>query len=185
MGRSTIDIHDANGGGAETTPILQCVPYARQLSDIQIYGDAHTWWGQAKGRYAQGERPRVGAVMAVQPYHNSHLGHVAVVSRVIGRRTVLISHANWSEPGKIENNVRAVDVSPDNDWSQVRIWYGPMQSLGAGHWSLYGFIYKEKPGNSAKPNMKFARSTTDPIRKIISAQRSNDPIGGIIAARMR
>ena len=31
-------------------PYLQCVPYARQVSGIQIYGDAWTWWDQAEGR---------------------------------------------------------------------------------------------------------------------------------------
>lgn len=30
---------------------LQCVPFARQLSGIRIFGDARTWWNQAQGRY--------------------------------------------------------------------------------------------------------------------------------------
>ena len=38
--------------GAELDAYLQCVPYARDVSGIQIYGDAHTWWDQAQGRYA-------------------------------------------------------------------------------------------------------------------------------------
>ncbi len=107
--------------------------------------------------------------MAVKPYGNSRLGHVAAVSKVIDNRTLLISHANWSEPGKIENNVRAVDVSPDNDWSEVRIWYGPSQSLGTGHWPLYGFIYKSTPGMLDKANVRVARSDPDPIGAIIAA----------------
>jgi len=172
--RSTIDIDDETGGSAEQKTYLQCVPYARQLSGIQIYGDAHTWWDQAKDRYARGKRPRVGAVMAVEPHGNSRLGHVASVSRVIDRRAVLISHANWSEPGKIEENVRAVDVSPDNDWSEVRIWYGPTQSLGSSHWPLFGFIYKEKPDKRGK-----SKENGKPARF------ANDPIGDIIAASMR
>ena len=49
---------------AEDDDGLQCVPYARQVSGIQIYGDAHTWWGQAAGRYERGSVPQVGAVMA-------------------------------------------------------------------------------------------------------------------------
>ena len=50
-----IDIDDADAGGAavdDLPPYLQCVPYARQVSGIRIYGDAHTWWDQAEGRYA-------------------------------------------------------------------------------------------------------------------------------------
>ena len=169
MARSTLELDDANGGSSELQPVLQCVPYARRLSGISIYGDAHTWWGQAEGRYARGARPREGAVMAVKPYGNSRLGHVAAVSKVIDNRTLLISHANWLEPGKIENNVRAVDVSPDNDWSEVRIWYGPSQSLGTGHWPLYGFIYKSTPGMLDKANVRVARSDPDPIGAIIAA----------------
>ena len=45
-------------------PYLQCVPYARRVTGVQIYGDAHTWWSQAEGRYAKGSVPKVGAVMA-------------------------------------------------------------------------------------------------------------------------
>lgn len=169
--RSSIDTSDISGGSGELAPVLQCVPYARRLTGIQIYGDAHTWWGQAEGRYAKGTEPKVGAVMAVQPHGNSRLGHVAAVSKVIDDRTVLISHANWSEPGKIERNVRAVDVSPGNDWTEVRIWYGPNQALGANHWPLYGFIYNEKPGKRQ--------------RKATRIARGNDVIGDIIAASLR
>ncbi|MCB2072413.1 MAG: CHAP domain-containing protein [Novosphingobium sp.] len=177
--RTTIDIGDAAGGSAELSPYLQCVPYARQLTGIQIYGDAHTWWGQAEGRYARGRTPRAGAVMAVQPHGNSRLGHVAAVRRVLDSRTLLISHANWSVPGKIEENVRAVDVSPANDWSEVRIWYGPSQSLGTSHWPLYGFIYNDKPGG--RRNTAPARHQRTPDR----IARRNDPVGDIIAASLR
>lgn len=129
-------------------PYLQCVPYARQVSGIQIYGDAWTWWDQAEGRYAKGTRPKVGAVMSFRPYGNMRLGHVAAVSRVIDSRTVLLRHANWSpidgRRGQIEDNVRAIDVSPNNDWSEVRVWYAPLGALGTTHWPLNGFIYPEK-----------------------------------------
>lgn len=145
--RSTIEIDEVSGGGGSTLPpLLQCVPYARQVSGVRIFGDAHTWWQQADGRYARGHRPKVGAVMNFRPYANSRLGHVAAVSRIVDSRTVLIRHANWSERGRIEDDVRAVDVSPANDWSAVRVWYGPNKALGATRWPLYGFIYNEKPG---------------------------------------
>ena len=158
---------------AKAEDYLQCVPFARELSGIQIYGDAHTWWDQAKGRYMRGTRPEVGAVMALRPHGNSRLGHVAAVSRVIDSRNVLISHANWSSPGEIERDVRAVDVSPDNDWSEVRIWFGPMQALGTGHWPLYGFIYNDRKARS-KRGAKARRIA-----------RNDDVIGGIIAANMQ
>ena len=46
---------------------LQCVPYARETSGVEIFGNAKTWWGQAAGRYERGFTPKVGAVMAFKP----------------------------------------------------------------------------------------------------------------------
>ncbi len=132
----------------ELPAYLQCVPYARELSGVQIYGDAHTWWNQSAGRYERGDEPRVGAVMAFVPHGSMRLGHVATVSQVVDSRTVLLDHANWSpingRRGQIERDVKAVDVSPANDWSQVRVWYGPIQALGATVWPVHGFIYGEE-----------------------------------------
>lgn len=124
---------------------LQCVPYARALSGVTIFGDAHTWWDQAEGRYARGTAPRVGAVLAFQPHGNMRLGHIAAVRRVLDDRTIVISHANWSTidgvRGHIEDDVRAVDVSEENDWSRVRVWYTPNAALGSTQWPAHGFIY--------------------------------------------
>src|SRR5688572_2935203 len=76
-----IDMDTAmSGQGSISLPTyLQCVPYARQVSGVQIYGDAWTWWSQAAGRYARGFAPRVGAVMSFKPHGNMRLGHVAAV----------------------------------------------------------------------------------------------------------
>ncbi|MCJ2184535.1 CHAP domain-containing protein [Novosphingobium sp. 1949] len=169
-------------------PDLECVPYARELSGIAIYGDAYTWWTKAQGRYARGHVPRVGAVMAIRPYGNSQLGHVATVARVIDSRTILLDHANWSYPGKIERNVTALDVSPDNDWSEVRIWYGPSQTLGVSHWPVEGFIYNARPG-SGPVGRALARAddASSPAMRGKASVQANvqesarDPIGAIIA----
>ncbi|RIV77960.1 CHAP domain-containing protein [Pelagerythrobacter aerophilus] len=135
-------------GRDELPAYLQCVPYARELSGVEIYGDAHTWWSQAAGRYERGDEPRVGAVMAFVPHGSMRLGHVATVSQVIDSRTVLLDHANWSpingRRGQIERDVKAIDVSPANDWSQVRVWYDPIQGLGTTVWPVHGFIYGEE-----------------------------------------
>jgi surface antigen len=132
----------------ELAPYLQCVPYARERSGVQIYGDAWTWWDQAAGRYKRGNTPRPGAVMAFRPYGGMRLGHVAAVARVIDSRTVLLDHANWSpidgRRGQIERGVMAVDVSAANDWSAVRVWYDPVQKLGTTAWPVAGFIYNER-----------------------------------------
>lgn len=158
-------------------PYLQCVPYARQISGIRIFGDALTWWDQAEGRYARGHRPKVGAVMSFAPHGRMELGHVAAVSRVIDSRNVLLRHANWSviegRRGQIENDVRAVDVSPENDWSQVRVWFAPIGNLGTTAWPVNGFIYPDKPGKSERLTVlssadvpQKARAAETPVSRI-------------------
>ena len=151
---------------------LQCVPYARQVSGIQIRGDAWTWWDQAAGRYSRGTRPRVGAVMAFRPYGKMQLGHVAAVSRVIDSRTVLLRHANWSpingRRGQVENDVIAVDASPDNDWSAVRVWFDTIKGLGSTRWPLAGFIYNRPAGRSSHLLPRLGPGS-DPIGEIIAA----------------
>ena len=108
---------------AKTPPkALQCAPYAREVSGIDIRGNANTWWGQAAGRYDRGHAPRVGAVLAFAATAKMHYGHVAMVSSVVSDREVLLTHANWSRRGGIERNVRAIDVSPNGDWSMVKVW---------------------------------------------------------------
>lgn len=189
----TIDIDDRDAGGATTDglpPYLQCVPYARQVSGIQIYGDAHTWWDQAEGRYARGYTPKVGAVMAFRPNGNSRLGHVAAVSKVIDSRTVLIRHANWSpingRRGQIEDNVRAIDVSPDNDWSEVRVWYGPSQALGATRWPLAGFIYASKPKKNEQLRERAVERALAPAPALIrqpALTRNSKPSQGELSVR--
>ena len=146
-------VEDVRSAVAELPAYLQCVPFARETSGIQLFGDAHTWWDQAAGRFGRGNTPRIGAVMAFRPHRNMRLGHVAAVSRVIDARTVLLSHANWSpiegRRGQIERDVRAIDVSPGNDWSAVRVWYHPLQALGTTEWPVHGFIYGD--GVTARP----------------------------------
>lgn len=141
------DAADGFARAGELPAYLQCVPFARDRSGVQIYGDARTWWEQAAGRYRRGTRPRPGAVMTFRPTGTMVLGHVATVARVIDSRTVLLDHANWSpidgRRGQVERGVKAVDVSPGNDWSQVRVWYAPLQDLGTTAWPVAGFIYNE------------------------------------------
>ncbi len=137
--------------GAEARGVLQCVPYARSVSGIEIRGNAHTWWNQAEGIYARGQQPKVGAVLAFRASGAMPLGHVAMVSRVLDDRRVLLNHANWSRPGMIERAALAEDVSAAGDWSQVRVWYAPTASLGLRVSPAYGFIY---PGQDEAPSVQ-------------------------------
>ena len=155
------------GAARELPAYLECVPYARQVSGIQIYGDAWTWWDQADGRYARGGTPRPGAVMAFEPHGSMRLGHVAAVSRVLDPRTVLLRHANWSpidgRRGQIEDDVLAVDVSPQNDWSEVRVWYAPIADLGTTAWPVHGFIYSDSERSGAPAPVQIAAAPREPV----------------------
>lgn len=124
--------------------MLQCVPYARIVSGVEIRGDALTWWDQAEGLYKRGQTPKKGAVLAFRPFGPMQLGHVAVVSRILDDRRILIRHANWSAPGAIEEDVLALDVSAEGDWSQVRVWHSPTGQMGARTNPTFGFIYPAK-----------------------------------------
>lgn len=126
---------------APATARIQCVAYARSVSAVQLSGNARDWWGHADGVYERGNAPRKGAVLAFRATHAMPMGHVAVVSRVIDDRHVLLDHANWSRPGMVERGVMAVDVSEAGDWSQVRVWYAPTGALGLRPSPAFGFIY--------------------------------------------
>ncbi|NBC35129.1 CHAP domain-containing protein [Novosphingobium sp. FSY-8] len=173
IARPAIEFVDVRGGGSTALPTyLQCVPYARAVSGIQLFGDARSWWSQAEGRYARGTTPRVGAVMTFKPHGNMVLGHVAAVSKIIDARTVLLRHANWSpiggQRGQVEDNVRAVDVSPNNDWSSVRVWFAPKAGLGSTAWPVQGFIYN-RPVPAGSHGLTRKGWQADPIGAIIAA----------------
>jgi len=144
---------------------LQCAPYARAASGIEIHGNAGTWWGQAAGHYRRGAEPQVGAVLAFQPTHAMPVGHVAVVAAVVDSRHILLNHANWSGHGRIEHGALAEDVSANGDWSVVRVWYAPQHALGLRTNPTFGFIYADAPAEHAPSG----RASTDEFAATIAA----------------
>jgi hypothetical protein len=118
-------------------PPIQCVPFAREISGVEIRGDANTWWAQASGFYPQARRPSPGSVMVVR---NSGLGHVAVVRQVLSNRVVLVDHANWHGRGEVAVSVPVRDVSADNSWSEVNVWWLDTNQWGAKSYQIEGFI---------------------------------------------
>ncbi len=130
---------------------LQCVPFARNLSGVQIRGNAHTWWGQAEGVYQRGGRPELGSVMSFRSNGTMRLGHVAVVTSIISAREIRIDHANWSR-GAVTRGMRVIDVSPDNSWTSVQVGsYGPNGVPGRTVYAINGFIYPR-----AEPDISYA-----------------------------
>ena len=131
-----------SGGGRPATgasTALECVPFARQVSGIQLYGDAHTWWDQAAGQYERGAEPVRGGVLVFRRTGRLAHGHVSVVSDVVSSREIKVTQANWVHR-RIGRDEPVVDVSPAGDWSAVRVWWAPTHALGATVYATYGCI---------------------------------------------
>lgn len=143
-------------------PYWQCVTFARMFSGIQIFGDAWTWWRQAVDRFRTGTAPETGSVLVFQPHGRMRAGHVAVVSDVLTDRVIRVTHANWGgSRGKVEENVTVVDVSPQGNWSRVKVWYNPINDLGTTEYPTYGFIYKSAAEAAAAGRDAIAEVTSE------------------------
>jgi surface antigen len=127
--------------------LMQCVPYAREVSGIDITGDAWSWWDAAEGKYERGHQPRFMAVLVLSRTDRLKLGHVAVVVDVLGPREIRVTHANFgSDPVSrriVYDSMPAIDVSIANDWSLVRFWNYQAKAWGITY-EASGFIYPEK-----------------------------------------
>jgi CHAP domain len=122
----------------------QCVPYARARTGINIFGDAYTWWDGAKGQYARGNLPMLGSVLVLSKTKRLRRGHVGVVTAIVSPREILLDHANW-QPDAIITNMAVIDVSPTNDWTQLRFWNKDARVWGAIY-PAAGFIYNVPDG---------------------------------------
>ena len=123
-----------------SNPPLSCVPYARERSSVKLFGDAYTWWEKAKSAYAREAVPRSGAVLVLDGYAGPKRAHLAVVTRIISRREIRVDHANWMNDGNIYLNSPVIDVSANNDWSQVRVFNNRDGHLGMKNYNVRGFI---------------------------------------------
>lgn len=128
---------------------MQCVPYARLVSGINLRGDAYSWWHSAEGIYQRGAAPAPGAVLVLAQTERLRSGHVAVVRQVIGAREILVDHANWI-PGHVTNGQSVYDVSPANDWTMPR-FYNDEAGVYGGVYPAYGFIYNVAAGAAPAP----------------------------------
>lgn len=143
----SINIIDENPAAIDDTPTivkasrrLYCVEFARDLSGIALQGNAKTWWDHAQNKYVRERTPEPGAVMVFAGTRKMKSGHVAVVKRVVSNREIRIDHANWMNDGQIYLNAAVVDVSPQNDWSQVRVWNTRGGQMGSRVYPIKGFI---------------------------------------------
>jgi hypothetical protein len=122
-----------------TATPLTCVPYAREVSGIRLSGDAWQWWDAAAGVYPRSQNPEPGAVLVFKARPGMESGHLAVVSSLQDSRRILVTQSNWL-PHRIEHDQPVIDVSPGNDWTEVRVWYEPAHEMGGHVYETYGFI---------------------------------------------
>jgi surface antigen len=132
-------------GHYESSP-TQCVPYAREKSGVNLYGDAYSWWDQVdKTVYMRGNTPIVGSVLVLAQTSNMTHGHVAVVTRIVNSREISVTHSNWGNGWLSRRRVyeyqRVMDVSAMNDWTSVRFWNYEENTFGFPY-AAKGFIYK-------------------------------------------
>ena len=150
----------------------QCVPFARDASGIELSGNAWTWWDEAAGVYERGSAPEPGSILAFRANGSMRLGHVAVVSRVINAREIEIDHANWGGyRGSIARGMPVVDVSPNNDWTAVRVGLGDGDEFGSIY-PTHGFIY----GRADRGAMVTATAAPSPTPALNPAPRDLRPV---------
>ncbi|WP_207303485.1 CHAP domain-containing protein [Komagataeibacter xylinus] len=138
-----VSVHHAAYHGThshERGHVIQCVAFAKAASDVEIRGNAVDWWYNAAGRYARGNAPEEGSVLNFRGTRRMPLGHVAVVRQVVNNRTIVIDQSHWGQRG-ISRDVPVIDVSPNNDWSAVRVALNSRNGAFGSIYPTYGFIY--------------------------------------------
>lgn len=150
------------GGG------LQCVAFVREETRVQLIGNAANWWNAAAGIYDRGNVPQPGAVLVFRGTGRMRLGHVAVVRDVVGPREIEIDHAHWAGGG-VYRGVSVIDVSRENDWTDVRVAIRPGAKYGSAY-PTYGFIYDRTP----QPRLQTAQATASPPARVQLAS-ATDP----------
>ncbi len=139
----------ACGGGRSgdyvggTAPV-ECVPFARALTGLPLSGDAADWWREADGRYPRSQQPEVGSVLVFRRSARLPSGHVAVVSRVLSARRIMVTQANWVHH-RITEDQPVIDTSRTGDWSDVRVWWPPSGQMGVTDYQAFGFIRPDRP----------------------------------------
>jgi hypothetical protein len=58
----------------------------------------------------------------------------------MSQREILVAQANWVHH-RVTTDQLVVDVSPGADWSLVRVWWPPSETLGSTVYPVLGFIY--------------------------------------------
>jgi surface antigen len=123
-----------------------CVAYAKAVTGIQLSGNAGLWWSNAAGHYDRGQEPQIGSILVFKSSGHMRSGHVAVVSGIVGPREILLDHANWVR-GRVTKAMAAIDMSPRNDWTSVKVLGDRPEAGGQRDNPTFGFIYLRNPSS--------------------------------------
>ena len=77
-------------------------------------------------------------------------GHVAVVTAIVSKREIRVDQANWQNHGEIDHATPVLDVSANNDWSQVRVWDMRSRTFGGHVYAVSGFIARDLMRQAAR-----------------------------------
>ncbi|WP_338331973.1 CHAP domain-containing protein [Acetobacter sp. LMG 32666] len=156
--------------------VIQCVAYAKSASDVVLRGNARDWWHNAAGVYERGLEPKAGSVLNFRATRRMPLGHVAVVRNIVDSRTIVIDQSHWAQAG-ISRNVSVIDVSPNNDWSAVRVALNSNTNSYGSIYPTYGFIYPRSAGKDAAPASLKQEVMTAWASKMPATQLAQAPTG--------
>ena len=86
--------------------------------------------------------------MVLTGYAADGRSHLAVVSALVSGREIRVDHANWLNDGNIYTDDPVVDVSANNDWTEVRVWNAQARAWGKKIYLVEGFIGPDPPAPS-------------------------------------
>jgi surface antigen len=91
--RASVSTSSTSSGGGNHFAFGYCTWYVASRRSIPWFGNAIEWWPNARAYgYAEGQTPRVGAVMVTR---ESYWGHVAYVEAVNGDGSWTVSEMNF------------------------------------------------------------------------------------------
>ena len=134
----------SDNDGGNLARVIECAPFAREMSGIKLYGPAYSWWDGAAGRYPRQHQPVLGSVIVFERSARLPSGHVSVVVARTSAREIAVTHANWVR-SRVSSRQLVADVSPANDWSRVRVFWPPSGMLGASAYAVAGFVGPASP----------------------------------------
>lgn len=158
--------------------VIQCVAFAKAESEVALTGNARDWWYNAAGRYARGGAPEAGSVLNFRAIRRMPLGHVAIVTGIVNERVITIDQSHWGQSG-VSRNVRVVDVSPDNDWSAVRVELNGRRGTFGSIYPTYGFIYPHGENAPRVMTASAERTTLSPAADQPQVAEASDTIGTV------